>query len=1221
MKKTILFCCILLGFTTLFNAQHLTTMEELEILQNSRSVNLPQNNVLIDIEELLNRQIPEGNQISNFNAIFTSEESQLLRSYNRSLNRIPMINWIPTAGATETFTPDVGDLFFDPGGPGGGPDGSPGNYPNCGCLTQTTLAGVTQIEFLDYEVFGNFDWLRVYDGANNTGTVLFDNSSTGANNGANTFAQFLAANGGSGVFNATSGNFFFEFFATAVVNRLGWEVEILATGSGGGGGACDLSIPVEAQMGISSGPAGYFVEAGTQLGRLFRDGVATVCPSKPYPGNFNPATTYNWTSVRFYNSDAGNVCITVNVDVDSGASPCTTNGHAMVYQSPGGTSTSSYNPLDIGENFIGDVGSSLSQPFSVEVGPGWFEVVFSNTTTQNNCDFSFTISDGGTGAILCDEGTGGGGCITGTFATRPAFEAAFSGFLNLENFAGPSGIIACNGPINSSGNSCYGPGAILPGISVTTNTPAEPDPMVFVQAGSFGNTVDVVGANQFASFTIIEFPNGDVDAFGFDLISLLGGGNVDIRIFGTTSGLLDTFTVNATSQVFFGYIASEILDRVEIQDLTGANAELIGMLVFGLCDGSGGGPGTCDNETFVAAGLPADIDPGATQTANCIAAPNLYPVNVTGNGIIGDDATLEDVTINITHTWSGDLEIYLISPSGTELMLWDNVGGSGDNFTNTQFQDGGIPTTGSTAPHTNIYQPIGGTFAATFDGEEINGNWQLKICDTAAGDTGTLDSFTITFCIEDAGGPINNWECADAIALSCGDVATGTTVGATNSGGNASPDVFYSYTGSGTPEFVTISLCDGGTTYDSFLRVYESCANLSTGAAIASNDDFCGLQSQLTFESDGTTTYIIMVEGFGTASGAYSLAITCEPNLPPACGGEFTDSGGASGNYSNNEDITWTISPDDPDDFVTVIFTAFDVESNWDALYVFDGPDTSSPLISSGNPPTNGGFPAGGYWGTTIPGPFASTHPSGALTFRFLSDGSVTRPGWIADVVCSPVPPPNDLIENAISVTNEAQPYTDPAVRLQYATNELLNPEGCAIAGTNGVWYSFTAGIDGTAQASITTPAGTSAVIFYEAPSEDVGDETDLTYNFEVTNQCAPGTASSITTTAGQSYYIFVLNTGGPSDIVIDISGSLGTNDNSIDGFVMYPNPASNVLNLNSNVSIDDVTVYNMLGQRVYAQTIGATRTQIDVSGLSTGTYLIKVNAGGQTATYQFLKK
>ncbi|PKP39349.1 MAG: hypothetical protein CVT96_12180, partial [Bacteroidetes bacterium HGW-Bacteroidetes-13] len=236
-----------------------------------------------------------------------------------------------------------------------------------------------------------------------------------------------------------------------------------------------------------------------------------------------------------------------------------------------------------------------------------------------------------------------------------------------------------------------------------------------------------------------------------------------------------------------------------------------GVYIFsGQCaGGGGGGGGDCTSATYDATGLPIDIDGAGTSTADCVGAPNLHPVTVSGSGTIGTDAELEDVTINITHSWSGDLEISLISPSGTELLLWDNVGGSGDNFTNTQFQDGGIPSAGSTAPHTAVYVPVGGTFAATFAGEDINGDWQLKICDTAGGDTGSLDSFSITFCTEDTS-PTNNWECADATALSCGDIVAGTTTGATNSGGNASPDVFYSYTGSGVVEFVTISLCGGG---------------------------------------------------------------------------------------------------------------------------------------------------------------------------------------------------------------------------------------------------------------------------------------------------------------------------------------------------------------------------------------------------------------------------
>jgi len=108
---------------------------------------------------------------------------------------------------------------------------------------------------------------------------------------------------------------------------------------------------------------------------------------------------------------------------------------------------------------------------------------------------------------------------------------------------------------------------------------------------------------------------------------------------------------------------------------------------------------------------------------------------------------------------------------------------------------------------------------------------------------------------------------------------------------------------------------------------------------------------------------------------------------PPICGGNFVDPGGATGPYPSNFNNSATpvvICPTNPGEIVTVTFSSFNTEPNWDALYVYDGPDTSSPLISSGNPAgfVPGGL-AGGYWGTTIPGPFTSTHPSGCFNICF----------------------------------------------------------------------------------------------------------------------------------------------------------------------------------------------------------------------------------------------
>jgi hypothetical protein len=139
-------------------------------------------------------------------------------------------------------------------------------------------------------------------------------------------------------------------------------------------------------------------------------------------------------------------------------------------------------------------------------------------------------------------------------------------------------------------------------------------------------------------------------------------------------------------------------------------------------------------------------------------------------------------------------------------------------------------------------------------------------------------------------------------------------------------------------------------------------------------------------------------------SSDWSVGVSaCTQQLPPVCGGQFVDNGGLNANYANSSDNTYTICPTTPGELVTVVFTSFDTESNWDALYVFDGNSIAAPQIASTNLAGNvpGSLP-GGFWGTTIPGPFTSSSPDGCLTFRFRSDPSINRAGWLAEVTCNP---------------------------------------------------------------------------------------------------------------------------------------------------------------------------------------------------------------------------
>ena len=151
---------------------------------------------------------------------------------------------------------------------------------------------------------------------------------------------------------------------------------------------------------------------------------------------------------------------------------------------------------------------------------------------------------------------------------------------------------------------------------------------------------------------------------------------------------------------------------------------------------------------------------------------------------------------------------------------------------------------------------------------------------------------------------------------------------------------------------------------------------------------------------------VLLFTLFGFTNAMYSQA----------CGDIFTDPPGATANYANSTDYTVTICPTNPGEIVTVTFTAFATEANFDGLYVYDGSTTTAPQIASTNAAGNvpGGLP-GAFWGTTIPGPFTASNATGCLTFRFRSDGSVNLAGWIANVTCGPVP--SCLKPTALSVT------------------------------------------------------------------------------------------------------------------------------------------------------------------------------------------------------------
>ena len=118
-----------------------------------------------------------------------------------------------------------------------------------------------------------------------------------------------------------------------------------------------------------------------------------------------------------------------------------------------------------------------------------------------------------------------------------------------------------------------------------------------------------------------------------------------------------------------------------------------------------------------------------------------YYLNVNSVGTINCDIT---VCLDISHTYTDDLDIRLISPSGTIVYLSTDNGGAGDNYTNTCFTTSATTNiTAGNAPFTGDYVPEGNL--SSFNGQNANGQWRLQIRDDDWIFSGTLNSWSIDF--------------------------------------------------------------------------------------------------------------------------------------------------------------------------------------------------------------------------------------------------------------------------------------------------------------------------------------------------------------------------------------------------------------------------------------------------------------------------------------------
>ncbi len=117
---------------------------------------------------------------------------------------------------------------------------------------------------------------------------------------------------------------------------------------------------------------------------------------------------------------------------------------------------------------------------------------------------------------------------------------------------------------------------------------------------------------------------------------------------------------------------------------------------------------------------------------------------------------------------------------------------------------------------------------------------------------------------------------------------------------------------------------------------------------------------------------------------------------------------------------------------------------------------------------------------------------------------------------------------------------------------------------------------------------------------------------------------AGLTTRNHIAQLIFSGNPSGAGTVFIDnvyfSNVALATETFGQAGVSIYPNPVRDVLTVDTKNTIDNISIYNMMGQQVISQNPNAASAKVTVSALQKGIYLVKVSAAGKLSTNRIIK-
>ncbi len=294
------------------------------------------------------------------------------------------------------------------------------------------------------------------------------------------------------------------------------------------------------------------------------------------------------------------------------------------------------------------------------------------------------------------------------------------------------------------------------------------------------------------------------------------------------------------------------------------------------------------------------------------------------------------------------------------------------------------------------------------------------------------------------------------------------------------------------------------------------------------------------------------------------------------CGAQFYDSGGPSGNYTDNQSGTYTIYPGTAGTKVVATFTQLYIEACCDNLNIYNGNSTGAPLLGTYN-----GEPH------AVPFTITSTAADGSLTFAFTSDFSVSYAGWAATITNTTV---NPITAQPAASTSACQSIAASLSLTATGTNTYQwfnngttnsNSGGTLIAGATNTTYSPSTASLGTTYyycvvrnaCNISYSSNPAAVIVNAIPAAITGTAsvcTGLTTSlFDATSSGTWSSSNSLVASVGTSGIVTgVATAGGNATITYTVSGCKSTR-----AVTVYPLPTA--ITGTMNVCVNAITSLN----------------------------------------------